>query len=162
MAKKEAGKFTASDIMEGMISVRAVIRGAESGVNDRKIEKIIYDEARGKTRAKELSYLRAMGYKYGFPVLPVAAEEIEALALGTSHGGILAVCSPRSFPAASAENLPEKGFYVMLEGIEDPYNFGYCLRSLYAAGVTGIILENHNWTGVSGIVARASAGASEM
>ena len=162
MAKKEAGKFTASDIMEGMISVRAVIRGAESGVNDRKIEKIIYDEARGKTRAKELSYLRAMGYKYVFPVLPVAAEEIEALALGTSHGGILAVCSPRSFPAASAENLPEKGFYVMLEGIEDPYNFGYCLRSLYAAGVTGIILENHNWTGVSGIVARASAGASEM
>ena len=162
MAKKEAGKFTASDIMEGMISVRAVIRGAESGVNDRKIEKIIYDEARGKTRAKELSYLRAMGYKYSFPVLPVAAEEIEALALGTSHGGILAVCSPRSFPAASAENLPEKGFYVMLEGIEDPYNFGYCLRSLYAAGVTGIILENHNWTGVSGIVARASAGASEM
>ena len=162
MAKKEAGKFTASDIMEGMISVRAVIRGAESGVNDRKIEKIIYDEARGKTRAKELSYLRARGYKYGFPVLPVAAEEIEALALGTSHGGILAVCSPRSFPAASAENLPEKGFYVMLEGIEDPYNFGYCLRSLYAAGVTGIILENHNWTGVSGIVARASAGASEM
>ena len=94
--------------------------------------------------------------------MPVAAEEIEALALGTSHGGILAVCSPRSFPAASAENLPEKGFYVMLEGIEDPYNFGYCLRSLYAAGVTGIILENHNWTGVSGIVARASAGASEM
>ena len=92
----------------------------------------------------------------------MAAEEIEALALGTSHGGILAVCSPRSFPAASAENLPEKGFYVMLEGIEDPYNFGYCLRSLYAAGVTGIILENHNWTGVSGIVARASAGASEM
>ena len=162
MAKKEAEKFNASDIMEGMISVRAVIRGAESGVNDRKIEKIIYDEARGKSRAKELSYLRAMGYNYGFPVLPVAAEEIEALALGTSHGGILAVCSPRSFPAASAENLPEKGFYVMLEGIEDPYNFGYCLRSLYAAGVTGIILEKHNWTGVSGIVARASAGASEM
>lgn len=162
MAKKEAEKFTASDIMEGMISVRAVIRGAESGVNDRKIEKIIYDEARGKSRAKELSYLRAMGYKYGFPVLPVAAEEIEALAIGTSHGGILTGCSPRSFPAASAENLPEKGFYVMLEGIEDPYNFGYCLRSLYAAGVTGIILEKHNWTGVSGIVARASAGASEM
>ena len=45
MAKKEAGKFTASDIMEGMISVRAVIRGAESGVNDRKIEKIIYVNA---------------------------------------------------------------------------------------------------------------------
>ncbi len=71
MAKKEAEKFGLSDIMEGMISIRAVIRGAESGVNDRKIEKIIYDEARGNARAKELSYLRAMGYKYGFPVTPV-------------------------------------------------------------------------------------------
>ena len=162
MAKKEAEKFGLSDIMEGMISIRAVIRGAESGVNDRKIEKIIYDEARGNARAKELSYLRAMGYKYGFPVTPVPRAEIEALALGTSHGGILAVCTPRSFPEADTSSLSKNGFYVMLEGIEDPYNFGYCLRSLYAAGVSGIILEKHNWTGVAGIVARASAGASEM
>lgn len=162
MAKKEAEKFVASDIMEGMISVRAVIRGNESGVNDRKIEKIIYDESRAKAKAKELSYLRAMGYKYGFPVEAQDAKCIEELALGTSHGGILALCSKRNLPAADADGIAENGFYVMLEGIEDPYNFGYCLRSLYAAGVCGVILERRNWTGVSGIVARASAGASEM
>lgn len=162
MAKKEAEKFIASDIMEGMISVRAVIRGNESGTNDRHIEKIIYDGARAKAKAKELSYLRAMGYKYGFPVEATDAEQIEALALGTSHGGILALCSPRNLREVDAENISENGFYVMLEGIEDPYNFGYCLRSLYAAGVSGVIVERRNWTGAAGIVARASAGASEM
>ncbi len=29
----------------------------------------------------------------------------------------------------------------MLEGIEDPYNFGYAVRSLYAAGADAIVLS---------------------
>ena len=45
--------------------------------------------------------------------------------------------------------------------IEDPYNFGYALRSLYAAGVDGVILCPRNWMGAAGVVARSSAGASE-
>ena len=59
-------------------------------------------------------------------------------------------------------NIRENGFYVMLEGIEDPYNFGYCLRSLYAAGVDGILVGERNWFSAAGVVCRASAGASEL
>ena len=50
----------------------------------------------------------------------------------------------------------------MLDGIEDPYNFGYSLRSLYACGCDGIILPERNWMSAAGVVARSSAGASEM
>ena len=50
----------------------------------------------------------------------------------------------------------------MLDGIEDPYNFGYSLRSIYASGADGIILPPRNWLSASGVVARASAGASEL
>ena len=50
----------------------------------------------------------------------------------------------------------------MIEGIEDPYNFGYAIRTLYAAGVTGIILPDRNWMSAAGVVCRASAGASEL
>jgi len=50
----------------------------------------------------------------------------------------------------------------MIEGIEDPYNFGYALRSLYAAGADGVILGKRNWMSASGVVCRASAGASEL
>jgi 23S rRNA (guanosine2251-2'-O)-methyltransferase len=50
----------------------------------------------------------------------------------------------------------------MIQGIEDPYNFGYALRSLYAVGCDGIILGERNWMSAAGVVCRSSAGASEM
>ena len=50
----------------------------------------------------------------------------------------------------------------MIEGIEDPYNFGYAIRSLYAMGCDGVILTERNWMSAAGVVARSSAGASEM
>ena len=59
-------------------------------------------------------------------------------------------------------NIKKDGFYVLLDGIEDPYNFGYCLRSLYAAGVDGILVGTRNWFSAAGVVCRASAGASEL
>jgi 23S rRNA (guanosine2251-2'-O)-methyltransferase len=49
----------------------------------------------------------------------------------------------------------------MLDGIEDPFNFGYAVRALYAAGVDGLVLRPRNWLSAAGVVARASAGASE-
>jgi 23S rRNA (guanosine2251-2'-O)-methyltransferase len=61
----------------------------------------------------------------------------------------------------TAKDIRPDRFYVYLEGIEDPYNFGYAIRSLYAAGVSGIILPPRNWMSAAGVVARASAGASE-
>ena len=50
----------------------------------------------------------------------------------------------------------------MIQGIEDPYNFGYSIRSLYACGCSGIILSERNWMSAAGVVARSSAGASEL
>ena len=71
------------------------------------------------------------------------------------------LCTERTY-SALPENVPEKGFFAVLDGIEDPYNFGYAVRSLYAAGVTAILLPKRNWTSAAGVVCRASAGASEL
>ena len=60
------------------------------------------------------------------------------------------------------ETIKKDGVYYMLEGVEDPYNFGYAVRSIYAAGGDGIILTPRNWMGVAGVVARSSAGSSEI
>ena len=158
--KKEETRFADSNIMEGMVSFRAVIRGIESGVSNRKIEKVIFDTARKKNLKSHLSYIRAMSAKYNFPIEEVTKETIESLAIGSSHGGLLIFTSERTLPTLS--EIPKKdGFYVLLNGIEDPYNFGYALRSLYAAGVDGIIVGKRNWMSAAGVVCRASAGASE-
>jgi 23S rRNA (guanosine2251-2'-O)-methyltransferase len=75
---------------------------------------------------------------------------------------VLAYTSDRTIKNITECEIKENGFYVFLQGIEDPYNFGYALRSLYAAGVDGIVLEKRNWMSAAGVVCRASAGASEM
>ena len=106
-------------------------------------------------------FLTAKSHERGFPVEFVDAEEIDRLAVGNTHGGILALCTPRTIPTLCATDIQPDQFYVYLEGIEDPYNFGYAIRSLYAAGVSGVILPHRNWMTAGGVVARASAGASE-
>lgn len=159
--KKESEKFIDSNIMEGIVSVRAVVESGRDGTNDRKIERLLYAESKVKTKAKELSWLRFLSSDLGFPLEIVPDEQIDALAVGNTHGGLLAYCSERSIPPLADAVLPQNGFFVMLEGIEDPYNFGYALRSLWAAGADGVILSPRNWMTAAGVVCRASAGASE-
>ena len=62
----------------------------------------------------------------------------------------------------SAEKIKNNGVYYLLEGVEDPYNFGYAIRSIYASGADGVILTPRNWMGVAGVVSRSSAGSSEI
>ncbi len=161
MAVKEEVKFAPSSLMEGMVSIRAVISAYEAGTNDRKIERVLFDKSKAKSKARELSYIKEKAEKYGFSIEYVRSEDIDALTIGTSHGGIVAYASERNVPDIRELKIDERGFYVFLQGIEDPYNFGYSLRSLYAAGVSGVILEKRNWLSVAGVVCRASAGASE-
>ena len=54
---KEDIKFNESFIFEGMTSIRALIKGYDSGVNDRKIKKIIFDAGKIDKIKKELGYL---------------------------------------------------------------------------------------------------------
>ncbi len=159
--RKEIDNFKDSTIFEGMTSIRSILRGCDKYVNDRKIEKILFDKSKLNKISKELGYLRAVSEKYGFTILESDSETIEKYALGNTHGGIIAFAGERKIPSLSAASLPADGFYVMLQGIEDPYNFGYSLRSLYACGASGIILPERNWMSAAGVVARSSAGASE-
>lgn len=159
---KEESKFFTSTVFEGMTSIRAIISGIDSGINDRKIEKIFYDVKKIKKIKKEIGYLKAISTKYGFEVLESNEDEIETYALGTSHGGIIAFTQPRTIFGLNELKLSQNGFYCMIEGIEDPYNFGYALRSLYAMNCDGIILPERNWMSAAGVVARSSAGASEL
>lgn len=158
--QKEQDKFAASNIFEGMTSVSALLNADDC--NDRKIERVWIDQAKRRSKAREIGFLTARSRELGFAIEYVTAERIDALAVGNTHGGIIAFCGERSIPALTTDAIVPGGFYVYLEGIEDPYNFGYTLRSLYAAGVCGVILPQRNWMSAAGVVARASAGASEL
>jgi 23S rRNA (guanosine2251-2'-O)-methyltransferase len=159
---KEETRFAPSNVFEGMVSFRALIDGIKKGTTDRKIERVVFDKSRAKKISGHLSYIKAMSYELGFEMCEAEPGEIESVAVGSSHGGIITYASKRMLPELTSDNIDDNGFYVYLDGIEDPYNFGYALRSLYAAGVTAVILGKRNFMSAAGVVCRASAGASEM
>ncbi|MBQ7500939.1 MAG: RNA methyltransferase [Clostridia bacterium] len=148
-------------VFEGMISVRALIASVQAGSNDRKIYKILLTEGAEKANPKLKAYLSHRASELGFEIVTASEEEVAGYTTGKSHGGIAALCGERTIPLLT-DCSTDGRFYVMLSGIEDPYNFGYALRSLYAAGVDGIILEPRNWMSAAGTVCRSSAGASEL
>ena len=151
------------DLFEGMTAISAVLDPTIASFNDRKISMIFVDKDRMSKKSRELAFLRHKSEELGFTIQPVPSEDLDNLTSGKTHGGIVAICSDRTLPnlAEHIREIPEKGFYVLLDGIEDPYNFGYTVRSLYAAGADGVILPPRNWMGVAGLVARSSAGTSE-
>ena len=160
--QKEQNQFVPSSLFEGIVSIRAVLASQKDGTTDRRIEHILYTAHHAKKAPKEIAFLRHEAERSGFSLKLVSDEALDEMARGSSHGGIVAICSERTVPALTEHTpLPERGFYVMIEGVEDPYNFGYALRSLYALGVDGIILPERNWMSAAGTLCRASAGASE-
>ena len=58
---KEESRFADSCVFEGMTSIRALIDNLKDSTdNARKIEKILYDTQKEKSKSKELGYLRKM------------------------------------------------------------------------------------------------------
>ncbi len=141
--------------IEGFISVEAALHGGHRTVHGIQLRA-------GKDDA-QTRRLEQAARKAGIPIQRVSAEEIERLAGGKTHGGVLASVGPYQF--AALETLAHgaaRPFIAMIDGVEDPFNFGSSVRSLYAAGADGLVLRPRNWLSAAGIVARASAGASEL
>lgn len=164
MVKKETYiTCTNKNVFEGMTSISAIIQNHNPGYN-RKIERIYFDSAQIKRKSRELSFLKRNSELMNFDIEFKTNEEITELTTGNTHGGIIAICSDRTIPSLSeaTDEISKNGVYIMLDGVEDPYNFGYSIRSIYASGADGIIVPERNWFDVAGIVAKSSAGASEL
>ena len=159
---KEEKKFSNSCVFEGMSSISALIKAIESKKNDRKILSVLIDENKTTSKKREISFLRFKAQTLNFKIEYVSSSVIDSMTTGSSHGGIIADCTERTFPKLDSDLLVSNGVYFMFDGIEDPYNFGYSIRSLYAAGIDGIILSPRNWMSAAGVVARSSAGTSEL
>ena len=93
--------------------------------------------------------------------MPIEREEINAMATGRTHGGLVAQASPRVYQELSECMHGKTPFLVLLEGVEDPFNLGYIIRTLYSAGCDGLILPSHDWASAESTIAKSSAGAFE-
>ena len=141
--------------LEGFISVQAALQGGH-----RTIQSI---QLRIGKEDSQTRYLEQTARKRNIPFSRVSADEIEQLAGGKTHGGVLAQVGAYQFAALETLTAGEDApFVAMIDGVEDPFNFGASVRALYAAGADGMVVRPRNWLSAAGIVARASAGTSEL
>ncbi len=141
--------------MEGRISVAAALLGSR-----RSVEAIYLRQGRWD---RDLQRLRREAEAAGIPVLSESEAFFAEHASGQTHGGVLARVGPRRFDDLAALGAEEeRPLIVMLDGIEDPFNFGQAVRALYAAGAHGLVVRPRNWLSAVSVVTRASAGATEL
>jgi 23S rRNA (guanosine2251-2'-O)-methyltransferase len=102
--------------------------------------------------------------KQGVAVRFLTRQEIERMTHDHGHQGVLAVTSTKHYNDLDdllAEKKGSHALIVVLDGIEDPHNLGAILRTADAAGADGVVIPERRAVGVTGTVAKASAGASE-
>ena len=150
-------------LLEGELSVRAAITGGM-----RTVKEVLLEREKLNKRDRKLIALAAECKKRDIPVTVLTRERIdERIAeaspfAGHTHGGVAAIAGIRRFtPLSKLLDQPSARYFVCLDGIEDPYNLGYAMRTFYAMGAGGILLPNRDYTTLDSAVLRASAGASE-
>ncbi len=98
------------------------------------------------------------------PVVSVPKQKLEMLCGHRNHQGIVLSVSAVSYVELEellviAEEKGEPPFLVIADGIEDPHNLGAIIRSAECMGAHGLILPRRRSSGVTAVVAKASAGA---
>ena len=85
--------------------------------------------------------------------------------MADNHQGVVAVVPPFNYCEVEdildyAKEKNEDPFIIILDGIEDPHNFGSIIRTAETAGVHGIIIPKRRNVAVNSTVAKVSTGAT--
>lgn len=151
------------DIFEGMTSISSIISAIANNSSPRKIVKVLYNVDKKKSKYNELKFLDIKSKELDFELCGVSHGVIDELSNGKTHGGIVAICTKTNIPLLeSIDQICDNGFYIILDGIEDPFNFAYAVRSVYAAGADGIIVPSYRFANAQGLICKGSAGTSEL
>jgi len=102
--------------------------------------------------------------RQGVAVRFLGRAELDRMAGNNAHQGVVAITSSKRYNDLDDVIAAKRGRHsliVVLDGVEDPHNLGAILRTADAGGADGVVIPERRAVGVTAIVAKASAGASE-
>lgn len=110
---------------------------------------------------EQLAQARSLASRQGLVPVTAEPEELFRLCHTTEHQGYLARMTdfPYASEATIMSTLPTLPFIVILDGIQDPYNFGAIIRSAEIFGANALFMAESGQVGVTSMVVRSSAGA---
>lgn len=144
-------------LIAGMHDVRLALKHRPGDVIEVRV-----DSRRGDKRVAEVA---ALAERQGIAVTRVARAQLDQVAAGLRHQGVLAVCRSAGVRSAAnleslLANLDHAPLLLVLDGVQDPHNLGACLRTADAAGVDGVIVPQDRACGITPVVSRVAAGAA--
>lgn len=133
----------------------------------RRIEKVMLQQG---VSAGDLAEIRRLSDDAGVQVQYVPAGRLNQLARGLNHQGVAAVMTAVAYAELSEmlasiaptrdDVIRRKPRLLLLDGIQDPFNFGAILRSAVASGTSGVIVPRRNMAPLNAAALKASAGTA--
>lgn len=132
----------------------------------RPVERVTIAEGAHEARLRDLLELAR---RANIPVRRVPRAELQRLAAGANHQGIVAtIAAARYHPAdelldalAARVGTDDPPLALVLDGVEDPRNLGAIIRTAECAGAHSVFVPERRAAGLTETVAKAAAGALE-
>jgi 23S rRNA (guanosine2251-2'-O)-methyltransferase len=151
-----AGSGESGEIIFGLHAVEEALR---SGARPLRRLVVVHTD-------RQFEELVQLARKTGVPVRIEPRQALDRLVPSGRHQGVVALAGAKAYAepedmlrAARDRNQP--ALVILLDGVEDPHNLGAVLRTAEAAGAHGVVIPERRSVGLTGTVAKASAGAVE-
>ncbi len=117
-------------------------------------------------RGEKIEELKTIAKEQSVPVKWVPKQKLDTLSDHGVHQGMVLAITPYEYLSldqllVQSKEKTETPFFLILDSIEDPHNFGSILRTADASGVDGVIIPKHRAVGITPIVTKTSTGAIE-
>lgn len=148
---------TAEEIAENFVFGHHAV--AEAIKEGRGNKLFVLEDARGD----KINDLKELAQTAAVPVKWVPKQKLDSMSQDAVHQGVVLAITPYDY-LSLAELLAQKKenpFYLILDRLSDPHNFGSILRTADASGVDGIIIPKHRSVGITPVVVKTSTGAVE-
>ncbi len=149
---------TSDNILAG---IQPVATALKTGANGVRLVRVSAD-----TQNQRVRDLAMIAQDAGVEVIEEPRSRLDQLAGNTRHQDIIAELDDKSLGESDLGSLLDAvegdPLILVLDGIQDPHNLGACLRTAEAAGVHLVIIPKDRSAGITAVVRRTSAGASEL
>jgi len=157
VSKARARKIHAQTV-EGRRAVLEALRA------EREIDRVLMAE--GIEIGPQISEIIVLADQQGIPVDAVSRNELDRVSHTGKHQGIIAIVADPRYASIEdmihlADERSEAPLVVVLDGVQDPHNFGAVARTANAAGAHGVVIPERRSASISPGAIRASAGALE-
>lgn len=139
----------------GRHPVAELLRGGS-----RRVDEVAVLSGAAGPLAEVVGLARRAGIKVSFRT----RDQLTAIAGSAQHQGVVArVASAEYVDLDALLEVPldrgEPAFFLALDQVQDPHNFGALLRTAAGLGIHGVIVPKHHAVGLTGVVAKAAMGA---